>query len=436
MLKNRAVRWCCGTFTFPLETPLVMGILNVTPDSFSDGGEHDSLASALEYAAQMVEEGADIIDVGGESTRPGSEEVPVEEELRRTVEVVRELASRGLCVSIDTRHAPVAQACVDAGAAIVNDVSGFRDPAMRAVVAGSDAGCVVMHMAGEPRTMQEAPAYADVVAEVRDYLLAQAHLLEEAGVATERICLDPGVGFGKTTEHNVALLEATSELATQGYPLMVATSRKRFIGELYGGDEPRERVWGSVATAVRAICAGACVARVHDVKQTIQALSALYMPPHRAMIGLGANLGDRVAAIEGAVSALRMLPATEVYEVSSIYESEPAYNEQQPAFANAVVELQTQLIPHVLLAELHRIENASGRLRLFANAPRTLDLDIIDYSGVVCHTDDLVLPHPRLAERDFVVTPLLEVAPAFTTAEGVQLGRGDIRYGKVTGRLS
>lgn len=271
--------WQCGSFTFPVRgvdaRPLVMGILNVTPDSFSDGGTHNAPEDALAFAELMLEQGADIIDVGGESTRPGSDEVSPEEETRRVLPVVRELARRGVCVSVDTRHAQVAQVCVEAGAAIINDVSGFRDPAMVEVAAGCDAGLVVMHMLGEPKTMQAEPHYDDVVAEVSAYLVRQAHMLEEAGVTHNRICIDPGVGFGKTTDHNVKLLHATDRLAGLGYPLMVAVSRKRFIGELTGVDDAALRVAGSVAAAQYAVERGALVARVHDVAQTVQAFRML-----------------------------------------------------------------------------------------------------------------------------------------------------------------
>ena len=267
--------WQCGDFAFPVQGPdahpLVMGILNVTPDSFSDGGTHNAPADALAYAELMLEQGADIIDVGGESTRPGSDEVLPDEEARRVLPVVRELVRRGVCVSVDTRHAQVARACVEAGAANINDVSGFRDPDMVDVAAGCEAGLVVMHMLGEPKTMQAEPRYDDVVAEVSAYLVRQARMLESAGVAHNRICIDPGVGFGKTTDHNLKLLKATDRLAALGYPLMVAVSRKRFIGALTDVDDAAQRVAGSVAAAAYAVEHGAVVARVHDVAQTAQA---------------------------------------------------------------------------------------------------------------------------------------------------------------------
>ena len=208
-----AATWKCGSRTFDLSRPLVMGICNVTPDSFSDGGDHGSFEEAVAYALKMVEEGADIIDVGGESTRPGSAEVSVEEETRRVVPVISALAGRGIAVSVDTRHAPVARAALDAGACIINDISGFRDEAMREVAQGSDAGLVIMHMLGTPEHMQDDPHYDDVVSEVEDSLVRMARRLEAQGVERDRICLDPGVGFGKLAEHNAALLLATERIA-------------------------------------------------------------------------------------------------------------------------------------------------------------------------------------------------------------------------------
>ena len=265
--------WRCGAHALALTSPLVMGIVNVTPDSFSDGGTNFDPRAALESARAMLAAGADIIDVGGESTRPGAETVTPQQELARVLPVVRALAESGAVVSVDTRHPEVASACVASGAAVVNDISGFSDPAMVALAASGDAGLVVMHMKGDPRTMQDAPRYDDVVAEVAAYLKAQALMLEAAGVARERIALDPGIGFGKTTAHNLELLRRLGEIAALGYPVLVGASRKRFIGEITGVAEPRERLAGSLAAAIVAVDAGAAVVRVHDVAETVAALA-------------------------------------------------------------------------------------------------------------------------------------------------------------------
>lgn len=249
-----------------------MGIVNVTPDSFSDGGAHDDPAAAVAWGEQLVAGGAAILDVGGESTRPGSDAVTSTEELARVRPVVQRLAAEDVPVSIDTRNAEVARACLEVGASIINDINGFRDPAMVEVAASSDAGVVIMHMLGEPGTMQDNPRYVDVIGEVGGFLLAQAATLEAAGVARERIAIDPGIGFGKTTQHNLELLAAVPELASLGYPVLIGASRKRFIGEIGGSADPARRLGGSLAVALDAVAAGALIVRVHDVHDTVQGL--------------------------------------------------------------------------------------------------------------------------------------------------------------------
>lgn len=271
--------WHCGSFCFDQSQTLVMGILNVTPDSFSDGGRYADTFDALIHANELCAAGADIIDVGGESTRPGSAEVSLEEELNRVLPVVKALAAEGICVAVDTRHASVAKACVDAGASIINDISGFEDPAMIEVAANSTVGCVIMHMQGTPGTMQDNPVYKDVVAEVSSYLFAQAEILMQAGVAPERICVDPGPGFGKTLKHNIEMLKNSAAFAHLGelpFISLAAWSRKGTIGELSGVSVPSERLGGSIAAALYAAEHGAGVVRVHDVKPTVEALKVLY----------------------------------------------------------------------------------------------------------------------------------------------------------------
>ncbi|MCL2757686.1 MAG: dihydropteroate synthase, partial [Coriobacteriia bacterium] len=219
--------------------------------------------------------GAFIIDVGGESTRPGSEEVSIDVELARVEPVVRTLVHEGILVSIDTRHAEVAAACINQGAVAINDITGFTQASMREVAQQNQVGCIIMHMQGEPKNMQAAPHYDDVVQEVEDFLLAQALVLEEGGVARERIAIDPGPGFGKDFDHNLALLHATRRFASHGYPLVAAWSRKAFIGALTGVSVPAQRVAGSVEVAMYAAQQGARILRVHDVAPTAQALVAL-----------------------------------------------------------------------------------------------------------------------------------------------------------------
>ena len=256
---------------------VVMGVLNVTPDSFSDGGvaydpaDHPGRAVAVGRA--LLAAGADLVDVGGESTRPGAAPVDPDEEAARVVPVVAALATGGAVVSVDTRHAAVARAALAAGAAVVNDV-GATDPedGMLGAVAAAGAAYVAMHMRGEPRTMQDAPAYADVVGEVEAALLAAVARAEAAGIASDRIAIDPGIGFGKTLEQNLALLAALPRLAAHGRPVLVGTSRKSFLGRITGVDAPDRRLAGSLSSAVLAVRDGARIVRVHDVADTVAAL--------------------------------------------------------------------------------------------------------------------------------------------------------------------
>jgi dihydropteroate synthase len=250
--------------------PLVMGVLNVTPDSFSDGGRWFDPEAAVAHGLQLVAEGADIVDVGGESTRPGADPVDEVEERRRVVDVVAALAPH-VRVSIDTRRAGVAEAAVEAGATLVNDVS--ASPPLAGVAARRGVGWVAMHMQGEPQTMQADPHYEDVVAEVRAFLVDRAEAARAAGVA--ELWIDPGIGFGKTIEHNLALLRRLDALVTSGFPVVVGTSRKSFLGRLTGGAPVEDRLEASVATATWALAQGAAMVRVHDVAATVEAVRVL-----------------------------------------------------------------------------------------------------------------------------------------------------------------
>ncbi len=429
--------WKCASFEFDERMPVIMGILNVTPDSFSDGGRHNEIEDAIAHAQVMLQEGAHIIDVGGESTRPGSDEVSVEEELARTVEVVRVLAAEGVCVSIDTRHAEVARACVEAGASIINDVSGFRDPAMVEVAVACDAGLVVMHMKGEPKTMQKSPEYDDVVAEVRDYLRDQAKMLEEAGVAPERICIDPGPGFGKTPAQTLEVVRNFHEFARLGYPVMCAVSRKSFIGWAYDIDVADQRDEASAAEALMACELGATVVRTHNVALTRKALADLRP---LVVLGLGCNIAlvgndgeeqqGKIAQLNEAIMQLCSIPDSQIVDISSFYGSEPAYYEDQEEFVNAIVLMRCGVPPKELLNYLHAIENSLGRVRTIENGPRTCDLDIEDYQMYVVDSEELTLPHPRTLERDFVVKPLSELRPNFVFADGKRLTDEHVTYGK------
>lgn len=258
---------------------LVMGILNVTPDSFSGDGLGDDVNAALTQARRMIAEGADILDIGGQSTRPGSDPVSPDEELRRVLPVIERIREEGLetAISVDTNRAIVAEGAVQAGADIINDISGLRDdPAIADVVASYDAGLVLMHIQGTPRTMQHNPHYDDLLGEVTAYLRRGIAQAQSAGVPLDRIWIDPGIGFGKTLEHNLELLRRLGELQTLGCPILVGTSRKGFIGRLlaplFGGaaPSPARRVVGTCATIALSIANGAGIVRVHDVAEAVQ----------------------------------------------------------------------------------------------------------------------------------------------------------------------
>jgi dihydropteroate synthase len=252
-----------------------MGILNVTPDSFSDGGRFGDAGAAVAAGERIAAEGAAIVDVGGESTRPGSKPVDEAEELRRVIPVIERLAERlAVPVSVDTRKPGVMRRAIEAGASMVNDVGALRAPGALAAIAGSDAAVCLMHMRGEPGTMQDAPRYDDVLTEVRNFLAARVAACEAAGIARERLAIDPGFGFGKALEHNLALLAGLPALAEAGLPVLVGVSRKRMVGAMTGRGEG-ERLAGSLAAAVVAVERGASIVRAHDVHETVDALAVV-----------------------------------------------------------------------------------------------------------------------------------------------------------------
>ncbi|MCZ7581705.1 MAG: dihydropteroate synthase [Fimbriimonadaceae bacterium] len=257
----------------PPDRPLLMGIVNVTPDSFSDGGSYADAPSAAARGLALIAEGADLIDVGGESTRPGAEPVPFEEELRRVLPVVEALARQSVTVAIDTSKSVVAKSCLEAGAKVVNDVRALSDPAMSEVCAEFGCGVCLMHMQNDPATMQIEPRYGDVVREVRDFLGERAESARRAGVAEENIWIDPGFGFGKTVEHNLALLRGLPAICGLGYPVLVGLSRKSFLGRIAGGDTPlpiREREGVTLAAQALAQMGGAKVIRTHEITEAVR----------------------------------------------------------------------------------------------------------------------------------------------------------------------
>ena len=270
---DTALQLECNGRMLRLDVPRVMGIVNVTPDSFSDGGAHDSSDAAIAHGLRLAEEGADILDIGGESTRPGAAEVPLEEELRRVLPVIEGLAARtALPISIDTSKPEVMRAAVAAGAGMINDVFGLRREGALDAAAALGVPVVLMHMLGAPRDMQDAPQYDDVVGEVHRFLAERIFAAEMAGIDRKRILVDPGFGFGKTTAHNMTLLAQLARLVELGVPVLAGLSRKRSIGELTGREKPGERVSGSVAAHLIAAQNGARLLRVHDVAATVDAL--------------------------------------------------------------------------------------------------------------------------------------------------------------------
>ena len=266
----------CAGRILTLDRPRVMGIVNVTPDSFSDGGEHATTEAAIAHGLRLAEEGADLLDVGGESTRPGAQEVALEEELRRVIPVIERLAKEtSLPVSVDTSKPEVMRAAVDAGAGMINDVYALRREGALDAAASLGVPVVLMHMLGEPRSMQDDPRYDDVVADVHRFLAERIFAAEMAGIDKKRIVVDPGFGFGKTREHNLALLAQLQRIAELGVPVLAGLSRKKTIGDLTGRDDSHARVHGSVAAHLIAAQRGAKLLRVHDVAATVDAMKVL-----------------------------------------------------------------------------------------------------------------------------------------------------------------
>jgi dihydropteroate synthase len=264
----------CGKFRLSLNRPLIMGVLNVTPDSFSDGGKYIELNQALNHAKALISEGADLLDIGGESTRPGAQPVSLEDERRRVLPVLNALAGGVIPISIDTQKPQLMREAVTAGASMINDVCGFRADGAFEAVANSDAAICIMHMQGEPRSMQQAPHYDDVTGEVREYLAGRVLAAQQSGIGTDRIVIDPGFGFGKTMEHNLAMVRELRKFRGIGSALLVGISRKSMLGKMTGRD-PLQRVHASTAAALIAVQNGAQIVRVHDVAATRDALAVL-----------------------------------------------------------------------------------------------------------------------------------------------------------------
>ena len=478
MLRENHTTWRCGAHEISLARPRIMGVLNVTPDSFSDGGENLDPKAAVARGLEMLDEGADIIDVGGESTRPGHTPVPSKEEAERIVPVVRALVAEGAVVSVDTRHADVARMCVRLGAAIVNDVTGFTDPEMVQVAADTDSGCIVMHWskdslaarpprrqvlldesrptgsaAQRPVTSQRRftlPEEAPIMRKVMGFLGDQARTLMRAGVARERICVDPGPGFDKMADEDVVIQRATRSMVSMGYPVVTAVSRKRFVGAVSGVADAAERDFATAGICISALENGARILRVHDVAGVSQAVNAYWAVSHKdarqGFVSLGSNVGNRVANLARATQLIDEIPLTCVVNVSHAYETEPAYGIATPV-ANAVAEIRTELHPLVLMGKLLEVENELGRIRADAatrdpkkpgTGPRTIDCDLMWVEGERHAGSRLTLPHPRLGERDYVIVPmedLMHDPVRFLTHGDVEVLPREQRVGLVTADL-
>ena len=476
MLRENYATWHCGSHEISLARPRIMGILNVTPDSFSDGGKNLDTKAAIARGLQMLDEGADIIDVGGESTRPGHTPVSSQEEAERVIPVVRALVEEGAVVSVDTRHADVARVCTRLGAAIVNDVTGFTDPEMVQVAADTSCGCIIMHwnhdglgtraprrqvMLDESRPAGSAlqrpvtsqrrftlPEEAPIMRQVMGFLGDQARTLMRAGVSHDRICLDPGAGFDKLADEDVVIQRATRSMVSMGYPLVCAVSRKRFVGAVSGVANAAARDAATAGICIAAIESGAKILRVHDVAGVSQAINAYWAVSHRdarqGFVSLGSNVGNRVANLARAAQLIDEIPLTCVVSVSHAYETEPAYGIATPV-ANAVAEIRTELHPLVLMDKLIEVEDALGRMREKnrdprkpGSGPRIIDCDLIWVEGERHAGRRLCLPHLRIGERDYVIVPMEDLMHAperFLAHAGVEVVPRDERVGHVTADL-
>ena len=289
----------CGKFTLSLRRPLVMGVVNVTPDSFSDGGDYFEVGRAVARANQLVSEGADILDLGGESSRPGSAPLPVDEERRRVIPVLDRIVGLGVPVSVDTSKPEIMRDALASGASMINDIFALRNPGAIDAIVASDAGICLMHMQGRPKQMQCAPVYGDVLSEVSEFLRDRARCLLDQGIDANRIVLDPGFGFGKTLEHNLELLRGISTIVALGFPVLVGLSRKSLLGRMTGQSDAKSRLGSSVAAALLAVGNGASIVRAHDVAETRDALLVWQAAVKQAAISSGAV--PDCAATNGAV---------------------------------------------------------------------------------------------------------------------------------------
>src|SRR5580658_6279403 len=409
------------TFLSALKTsPQLMGILNVTPDSFSDGGRHSELAAAVARARAMVADGAAIVDIGGESTRPGHVSVPEDEELRRVVPALEALAELDAPISIDTSKAAVARKAARLGAAVINDVWGLqRDPGMADAVAETSSAVIVMH------NRDAADPAIDILDDVERFFERSLNLAARAGVPFGRILLDPGVGFGKTPEQNHSCIWNLGRFRRFGAPILIGLSRKSFIGRITGA-KVDSRLPGTIAADAIALMQGASVLRVHDVAENraaleiFKALSAAARPASRGpksdgrarvVLALGGNVGDKASTLKKAFRALGGEPSLTLTAVSRLYRTPPWGKTDQDWFVNACALALTSLAPEALLERVKALEVELGRAPAERWGPRVIDIDLIAYDDISLNRERLTLPHPELFNRAFVLVPLAEIAP-------------------------
>jgi dihydropteroate synthase len=419
------------------QSPQLMGILNVTPDSFSDGGRHIDPSVAVARAKTMVAEGAAIVDVGGESTRPGHVPVSEGEELGRVVPVLEALADLDAPISIDTSKAAVAREAARRGACFINDVWGLqRDPDMVDAVADTGSAVVIMH------NREQADPAIDILDDVERFFERSLNLAAGAGVPFGRILLDPGVGFGKTRQQNHACIWNLDRFRRLGAPILVGLSRKSFIGGIIDAEVDR-RLPGTLAADTIALMRGASVLRVHDVVENRAALAVFLALKNAAaplpaegsendgrahvVLALGGNVGDKVASLRRALRAIAGEPGVELTAVSRFYRTPPWGKTDQDWFLNACALGRTTLKPEALLERVKTLEVELGRAPAERWGPRVIDIDLIAYDDIVLKTERLTLPHPELFNRAFVLVPLAEIAPDLVV--------GGVRVGEATARL-
>jgi dihydropteroate synthase len=418
-------------------SPQLMGVLNVTPDSFSDGGRHIDAKSAVARAKGMVAEGAAIVDVGGESTRPGHASVSAEEELRRVAPVLEALAQDfATPISIDTGKAAVAREAARLGVCVINDIWGLqRDSSMADVVAETGSAVVVMH------NREQADGTIDILDDVDRFFERSLNLAAGAGVPFGRILLDPGIGFGKTPEQNHSCIWSLERFRRFGAPILVGLSRKSFIGRITGA-EVDDRLPGTLAADTIALMRGASVLRVHDVAEhhaalaifrTLSASGRATQAPKddgraRIALALGGNVGDKALSLRRALSALAGEPGIELTRVSRLYRTPPWGKTDQDWFLNACALGLTSLAPDALLERMKALERDLGRLATERWGPRVIDIDLIAYDEISLNSEKLTLPHPELFNRAFVLVPLAEIAPDLVIA-GRRIGEAAARLG-------